>query len=191
MSIRYRCAVCGKTTTKSNLLNHVCSDCQNAYDIDAQWAQELIKVEQKRLESMKQSGSFKELNFSELVTYNNNRRYSGDDMLDGEVPFPRKLDKGSSIHRRKIEFPKEAFSANEYLDLLEIVMSWGETAALTEKEQKALEITVLFAHKEQLSFEEASEVLSEIEDKSLTPDDFEALLNRARHKLRIAGIQPK
>lgn len=191
MSIRYRCALCGKTESKSNLQNHVCGVCQKNYDVNADWAQELIKVEQQRIEDSKQSGSFKILNFSELVVYDKNRRYSGDDMVDGEIPFPRKLDTVPDVKPRKIELPAESVSGNDYLDLLEIVMEWGELAQLNEKEQKALEITVLFARKEHLSFEEASEVLSEIEDKTLTRDDFEILLNRARRKLRAVGIFPK
>jgi len=191
MSIRYRCALCGKTEIKANLLNHVCPICYDSYDISEDWAQELIKVEIQRVEAAKDSSSFKILNFSELVVYDKNQRYSGDDMAAGEIPFPRIVDKSSGASRRKIEFSKEAVSGIEYLDLLEIVMAWGELAELNEKEQKALEITVLFAQKEHLSFEEASQVLSEIEDKTLTPDDFEILLNHARRKLRAVGISPK
>lgn len=190
MSIRYRCALCGKTEIKANLVNHVCQTCLDSYEVESDWAQELIKIEQQRIEDTKRSGSFKILNFSELVTYNNNRRYTGDDMVAGEIAFPSRVNKSSRASRRKIEHPKQVISGNDYLDLLEIVMSWGEQANLNEKEQKVVEITALFAQKEKLSFEEASRVLSEIEDKTLTPDDFEALLNRARQKLRAVGISP-
>lgn len=190
MGIRYRCALCGKTVIKAKLTNHVCIVCQDAYDIRADWAQELIKIEQQHVENVKRNADSKILNFSELVTYHNNRRYSGDDMLDGEIAFPRRVDKSSKVKHGRAESPPQSTSANEYLALLEIVMSWGEVAGLKGDEQKVVEITVLFAKKEQLSFEEASQFLSEIEDKTLTSDDFETLLNRARCKLRAVGIEP-
>ena len=184
MAVRYRCALCGKTKAKKQLEHHVCQKCRSQYDISEAWAQELIREEEAWHRSQNNNAAI--LNFSRLHVSKNNRSYDGDDMLNGDVDFP---------HMRRGRIPKQhkvtASSADpfRYLDNLEIVLKWGDVAQLTDNEKQAIEVIVLFMQDQAISLEGASQILSEIEGKEISPFEFQARLNQARQKLIEAGIK--
>ncbi len=184
MAVRYRCALCGKTKLKKQLEQHVCKACRTQYDIHEAWAQELIREEQVWHNS--QENNAEVLNFSRLYTRQNNRSYDGDDMLNGDVDFPRMRRPKVPEHKKYRPSPAKPDS---YLDNLEIVLQWGDVAGLTDNEKQAIEVIVLFMQNQAISLEGASQILSEIEGKEISPFEFQERLNQARQKLLDAGIK--
>lgn len=184
MAVRYRCALCGKATAKNQLEKHVCETCRSQYDISEAWAQELIREEQAWHRS--QSHHAPILNFSRLQVRDKHRSYDGDDMVNGDVDFPRM--RRGRIPKNKQYVPSPA-SPDHYLDHLEIVLQWGDIAELSDNEKKAIEVIVLFMQDQAISFEAASQILSDIEGHEVTPFEFQERLNQARQKLIDAGIK--
>lgn len=184
MSVRYRCAVCGQVATKQQLEHHVCETCRKQYDVSEAWVQELIRTEQAWHDS--QSKNTLIMNFSHLHVRQNNRSYDGDDMLNGDVDFPHIRGGKNPKIRKNTSVPA---TPDNYLDNLEIVLQWGDVAQLSDSEKQAIEVIVLFMQNQAISLEGASQILSEIEGKEITPFEFQARLNQARQKLIDAGIK--
>jgi|GEM_PF-5438285 len=184
MGVRYRCALCGKTTAKKQLDNHVCKICRAQYDVNEAWVQELIRTEQAWHESQSKNAPI--LNFSRLHVRQNNRSYDGDDMINGDVDFPQ-IRRGKIPKNRK--YAPSPATPDNYLDNLEIVLEWGDVAQLSDSEKQAIEVIVLFMQNQAISLEGASQILSEIEGKEITPFEFQERLNQARQKLIDAGIK--
>ena len=183
MTVRYRCALCGKSKLKKQLEQLVCKVCRTQYDIHEAWAQELIRTEQAWQDSQRNNAEI--LNFSRLHIRENNRFYDGDDMVNGDVDFPHMRRGKIPEHKKHQPTPTPPDS---YLDHLEIVLQWGDVAGLTDKEKQAIEVIVLFMQNQAISLEGASQILSEIEGKEISPFEFQARLNQARQKLMDAGI---
>jgi hypothetical protein len=184
MAVRYRCALCAKTCPKKQLDNYVCQTCQQQYDLNAAWVQELIREEQ--IWHRSQSNNAAILNFSRLHIRENNRSYDGDDMLNGDVEFPQ-VRRGRIPKNRQYVPPPP--TPDNYLDHLEIVLKWGDVAELSDDEKQAIEIIVLFMQDQAISLEAASQILSDIEGHEVTPFEFQERLNQARQKLIDAGIK--
>lgn len=184
MSVRYKCALCGQTTKKANLEQHVCKSCRRQYDVNEAWVQELIRAEEAWHKSRQNNAAI--MNFSHLSTRQDGRFHDGDDMANGDVAFP---------HKRRGRIPKKnkrqpsRKQASHYLDNLEIVLQWGDVAELTDSEKQAIEVIVLFMQDQAISLEGASQILSDIEGTEITPFEFQARLNAARQKLMDAGIK--
>ncbi|MEM9954882.1 MAG: hypothetical protein AAF846_24965 [Chloroflexota bacterium] len=184
MSVRYKCAICGKATKKANLEQHVCKDCRRQYDVSEAWVQELIRAEEAWHKSRQNNAPI--MTFSSISTRQDGRFHDGDDMANGDVAFP---------HKRRGHIPKSRkqqpspIEPSQYLDNLEIVLQWGDVAELSDNERQAIEVIVLFMQNQTISLEGASQILSEIEGHDITPFEFQERLNRARQKLMDAGIK--
>jgi hypothetical protein len=175
-----RCAFCGD---KMKSYAYVCRTCYRQYDLDTDWAKELIDAERYWRKLNKRDERFGIIDFSDLQISRDGELYDGWDLIDGEIGYGQ-----HNLH------PTNIFDEPEYLGLVASEPSYSdalqlcEMANLTTGETEAVLVQALHSERGKLKSEEAAKVLSELEGKKVSPAAFRRRLCDARKKIKDLGF---
>jgi hypothetical protein len=174
------CAFCGD---KMKGYAYVCRTCYRQYDLDTDWAKELLDAERywRKLEKRDEREGI--ITFSDLQIYRDGELYDGWDLIDGEIGYGQYNEHPTAIFESSFFFVPPDYEPS-YSDVSHIC----KMANLTPGETEAVLVQALYSLRGKLRAEEGAEILSEQAGKRISPAAFRRRLCDARKKLRTQGF---
>lgn len=178
----FECAICAKSVV--NALT--CRACQEVYDLQAQWAQRLIRIEKDRRNAVKRDIRNKTSDWADFSEEMNERlAHEGEDIDEWDVISGGNV---MGLDNPYIFAPDEPDDHGLTWDenvALWLVSTWGKAARLTEREKTAVVYdTLSLVNDESLSSEHGADLVSLCERKRVSPAAYRRRLCDARRKLR-------